>query len=94
MTTPKGGTLEGMSNVRSLLEGAAVNKFRKLTQSFPHRAEEVLLVGTGFAERMEMYRKRHLADEAVDFTKLERDLDLIFQEPQRTTKKAPVKKED
>ena len=35
---------------------------------------------TCFAERAEMYRQRHLADEGIDFQKLERDLDNIFRE--------------
>ena len=60
MMTPKGGSLGKMSNVRPLLEGAQVDKFRKLTAHFNHRAEEVLLVGSCFAERAEMYRQRHL----------------------------------
>ena len=95
MMTPKGGSLGKMSNVRPLLEGAQVNKFRKLTAHFNHRAEEVLLVGSCFAERAEMYRQRHLADESIDFQKLEHDLDSIFQEPQwHKQKKAVVAKKD
>ena len=43
---------------------------------------KICLVGSCFAERAEMYRQRHLADESIDFQKLERDLDSIFQEPQ------------
>jgi hypothetical protein len=87
MMTPKGGSLGKMSNVRPLLEGAQVDKFRKLTTHFNHRAEEVLLIGHCFAERAEMYRQRHFADESIDFEKLERDLNSIFQEPQWRTKK-------
>ena len=94
MMTPKGGSLGKMSNVRPLLEGAQVDKFRKLTTHFNHRAEEVLLVGSCFAERAEMYRQRHLADEGIDFEKLERDLDNIFRDPQwQAKKKAAVEKE-
>ena len=71
------------------------NKFRKLTAHFNHRAEEVLLVGSCFAERAEMYRQRHLADESIDFQKLEHDLDSIFQEPQwHKQKKAVVAKKN
>ena len=92
--TPKGGSLGKMSNVRPLLEGAQVDKFRKLTAHFNHRAEEVLLVGSCFAERAEMYRQRHLADEGIDFEKLERDLDNIFREPQwHKQKKVAAEKE-
>ena len=68
---------------------AQVDKFRKLTTHFNHRAEEVLLVGSCFAERAEMYRQRHLADEGIDFEKLELDLDNIFREPQWQAKKKP-----
>ena len=49
----------------TVVEGAQVDKFRKLTAHFNHRAEEVLLVGSCFAERAEMYRQRHLRTKAL-----------------------------